>query len=70
MEFQQYINHNSNRLATKALSSKKGTEHKPRVIKFVGNMEENIKELLHGINCHCGNKKEFYNILVVFANKI
>ena len=40
-----------------------------RVIKFIGDMEENIENILQEINCKCGCT-EFREILVIFGDKI
>ena len=40
-----------------------------RIIKFIGDMEENIDNILEEISCTCGCT-EFREILMIFAEKI
>jgi hypothetical protein len=41
-----------------------------KVIKFTGNMKENITELLTGIDCRCGLKKDYSQIINAYGDKI
>jgi hypothetical protein len=41
-----------------------------KVIKFTGNMKENIAELLTGIDCRCGFKKDYSQIINAYGDKI
>lgn len=41
-----------------------------KVIKFTGNMKENIAELLTGIDCRCGLKKDYSQIIGAYGDKI
>lgn len=50
-------------------------DHEPwikhmKVIKFTGNMKENIAELLTGIDCKCGLKKDYSQIINAYGDKI
>lgn len=41
-----------------------------KVIKFTGNMKENINGLVMGLECNCGAKKDFIKIICTFGDKI
>jgi hypothetical protein len=42
-----------------------------KVISFVGNMQQNVMEILTHLNCRCGCRYgEFKDILLIFGDKI
>lgn len=41
-----------------------------KVIKFTGNMVENIKGLVRSLDCKCGCKQDFAQIIAAFGDKI
>lgn len=41
-----------------------------KVIKFTGNMRDNITELLTGMDCACGLKKDYAQIISAYGDKI
>ncbi len=45
-------------------------EDQTKVVKLIGNQNQNIEEILGGLKCHCGCRAEFKKILVLLMNKI
>lgn len=46
------------------------TEDQMRVVKLIGNQNDNIEEILSGLKCHCGCRAEFKKILALLMGKI
>lgn len=65
-DFDQLLTH-------KSQHSKQDTciwTHNNKVIKFTGDMKENIDSLMTYITCRCGFKQEFQQIMNAFGDKI
>jgi hypothetical protein len=41
-----------------------------KVVKLIGNQNQNIEEILLGLNCHCGCRPEFKKIISLLMGKI
>lgn len=41
-----------------------------KVVKLIGNQNQNIEEILDGLRCHCGCRAEFKKILTLLMGKI
>ena len=42
----------------------------PKLLKLIGNKEQNIQEIVKGFGCVCGCKMEFKNVVVLLMDKI
>lgn len=56
-------------VVTNMETSEKTVHSSKRIIKFIGNMSENVELVLSQINCSCGCT-EFREILHIFGDKI
>lgn len=45
-------------------------EDQLKVVKLIGNQNQNIEEILTGLSCHCGCRPEMKKILTLLMDKI
>jgi hypothetical protein len=53
-----------------SIQSGGGMEDQMKVVKLIGNQNDNIEEIISGLKCHCGCRAEFKKILVLLMGKI
>lgn len=41
-----------------------------KIIKFTGDMKENTNNLMEGIQCNCGIKRDYFQIIHAYSDKI